>query len=223
MSVRHLSFLETGRARPSPQMIDRLGDALQLPLDARNTMLLHAGFAARYAARDWAEAEMVPIRAAVTHMLTVHEPYPAIAIDRLWSVQQMNRVAAVLFGPLGVGVGDSLLDLMMSDHLPPLVENWAEVAHHAAHRLRLESAAQGGVPRLDMAAAHLSAVGKPRREALQPVIPTVLRMGDQRLAMFTTLSQFGTPEDVTLDALRVELYFPADQATRELFEALAAP
>ena len=79
VSARHISFLESGRSRPSADMIARLGDALQMPLSARNQMLTHAGFSAKYRARDWDHAEMQPIRAAVAHMLQAHLPYPAMA------------------------------------------------------------------------------------------------------------------------------------------------
>ncbi|MEL6467465.1 MAG: helix-turn-helix transcriptional regulator [Pseudomonadota bacterium] len=221
VSARHISFLESGRAHPSRNMIDRLSDALTLPLDARNQMLTHAGFAARYPSRAWDTAEMAPIRAAVDHMLTVHAPYPALAVDRLWTILDMNHPAASLFSGLGMGSGDSLLDLMMSDTLPPLVENWPDVARHACQRLRTESAAQGGVPALDRVANHLGAVQGRTQMATSPVIPTILRMGNTRLSIFATIAQFGTPEDVALDDLKVELYFPADATTDAALRAMA--
>ena len=105
VSSRHLSFLETGRANPSREMIGKLGDALSLPLAARNQMLAQAGFAARYPQRNWEAEEMAPVRAAVTHLLNHHQPYPAIAIDRHWTIMQMNPAATQLFALLGAGVG----------------------------------------------------------------------------------------------------------------------
>jgi transcriptional regulator with XRE-family HTH domain len=149
VSARHLSFLETGRARPSREMIVRLGDALLLPLNARNQMLTAAGFAPRYVGRAWEAEEMAPIRKAIDLMLARHDPYPALAFDRLWTVRQMNWAAQRLYGMFGVGVGDSLLDLLMSGRIATGVENWPEVARHAAARLRTESIAQGGVAELD--------------------------------------------------------------------------
>lgn len=222
VSARHISFLETGRAKPSRQMIAQLGDAMQLPLAARNQMLAQAGFAPRYTARNWDDETMAPIRAAVTYTLNRHAPYPALAIDRLWRVVQMNATANGLFGQLGVAEGDSLLDLMTGEHLPTVVENWDEVAHHATQRLRTESAAQGGVPELDKTADRLSAVSKPNDLSPLPVLPTILRFGETRLHLFTTLAQFGTPEDLTLDDLKIELYFPADDATQQMLEQMAA-
>ena len=221
VSSRHISFLETGRARPSAEMILRLGEALSLPLTARNQMLTQAGFAARYPARKWDTADMAPIRAAMEHTLAGHAPYPAIALDRLWTVVRMNAPARMLFAPLNVGEGDSMLNLVMSDALPPLVENWHEVAHHSAQRLRTESAAQGGVPALDRAADHLSRTPPPDAPATGPVVPTIYALGPMRLSMFTTIAQFGTPEDLTLDDMKIELFFPADDATAETLRALA--
>lgn len=222
VSSRHISFLETGRARPSAEMILRLGDALGLPLAARNQMLTQAGFAARYPARQWEAEDMAPIREAMEHTLAGHAPYPAVALDRLWTVVRMNGPAKMLFAPLKVEEGDSMLDLVTSDALPPLVENWPEVAHHSAQRLRTESAAQGGVEALDRAAANLSEAPLPDTAATGPVVPTIYRMGPMRLSMFTTIAQFGTPEDLTLDDMKIELFFPANGETAATLRALWA-
>lgn len=222
VSARHISFLESGRSQPSRDMIGRLGDALALPLDARNQMLTHAGFAARYPGRAWDATDMAPIRDAVDYILTAHMPYPALAVDRLWTVLHMNPAAQQLYAMLGVTTGDSLLDLVMSDALPQMVENWPQVAHHACQRLRTESAAQGGVPELDRAADHLGRVTQPKHNPTSPVIPTILNAGGLRLSIFATIAQFGTPEDVALGDLKVELYFPADAASAALLRRLAA-
>ena len=221
VSSRHLSFLETGRARPSREMIARLGDALQLPLSARNQMLTHAGFAVRYPGRKWESEEIAPIRKSIEHMLSNHMPYPGIALDRLWVLRGMNKAGARLFGQLGVNLGDSLLELLMSDHLPQIVENWPDVAHHLAVRLRTESLAQGGVPELDRAYSHLQSTNGTAQQPVGPVLPTILRMDSIRLSMFATISQFGTPEDVTLDDLKIELYFPMDESSDRLLRELA--
>lgn len=221
ISGRHLSFLETGRAQPSRQMVAKLNDALQLPLDARNQMLNHAGFAAQYTERNWSDEDMAPIRQAVDRMLIRHMPFPGLAVDRLWVIQHINATASSLFGLFGIGQGDSLLDLMKSDVLPEFIDNWAQVAHHAASRLRTESLAQGGVPELDRAVDYLSKVGGYSEHSSSPVIPTILKRGDLRLSMFSTIAQFGTPEDVTLDNLKIELYYPMDNDTTIIFEKMA--
>lgn len=222
ISARHLSFLETGRANPSREMVVRLGEALRLPLDARNQMLTHAGFAVRYKGRDWHDVEMAPVRQAIHWQLQRHAPYPGLALDRLWTIREANSAAQALFGALGMTIGDSMLDLMMTPGLPDIVENWPEVAHHAVLRLRTENAAMGGVPEFDKAISYLSQVSQPDRPSTGPVMPTVLRQGDQRLSMFATISQFGTPEDLLLDDLKVELYFPMDDATENAFQQMNA-
>jgi transcriptional regulator with XRE-family HTH domain len=219
VSARHISFLETGRAQPSREMVGRLCDALQLPLSTQNQLLTLSGFAPRYSRRDWNAEEMAPIRAAIAHTLKLHAPYPAIVIDRLWTIVDMNEPAKRLFGFLEVKVGASLLDLIMGDRLKPYVENWSEVAHHSLQRLRTESAALGGVPELDRVAAKLAAVPHAYEQTSRPVIPTIFRIGDVRLSLFATVAQFGTPEDLALDDLKLEMFFPADAETKSRLEA----
>ena len=220
VSARHISFLETGRSQPSRDMIARLGDALHLPLATRNQMLTHAGFAPRYPSRAWDAAEMAPVRAALDHTLHSHAPYPAFAVNRLWKVLRLNAPAEKLFGLLGIVEGGSLLDLITSDALPKMIENWPEVAHHSAQRLRTESAAQGGVPELDAAAELLAKTPAPKEPSLGPVIPTIYQAGPLRLSLFSTVAQFGTPEDIALDDLKIEMFFPADAQTEAALRAL---
>jgi transcriptional regulator with XRE-family HTH domain len=221
ISARHLSFLETGRANPSREMVMRLGEALQLPLGARNQMLTDAGFAVRYKAREWQDTDMAPLRRAVAWQLERHMPYPALAIDRFWTIRKANPAGLTLFGHFGIGQGDSLLDLMLSPLLPQVIENWPEVAHHVAQRLRTESAALGGVPEFDAAIRHLSGVPHPRTAPTTPVVPTIIRLGDLRLSMFATIAQFGSPEDLLLEDMRLELYYPMDDATEGAFRQMA--
>lgn len=221
ISSRHLSFLETGRARPSREMVVRLGETLGIPLEARNEMLTAAGFATRYRSADWSAEEMKPVRAAIQKTLANHMPLPGLAVDRLWTIRMANPAALVLFSSFGIGVGDSLLDLMVSDALPSVVENWPEVAHHAAKRLRTESTAEGGIPEFGPVIAHLEKAPRPIEPARTPVIPTIVVQGGQRLSLFATIAQFGTPEDVALGSLKIELYFPMDPETEQVFKAIA--
>lgn len=217
VSARHVAFLETGRSRPSPEMIQRLSEALQIPLAARNQMLNRAGFAARYPARRWDCDEMAPIWSALEWALERHAPFPGMALDRVWTVLRLNRPAQALFGPLGVTEGASLLDLLTSDALPSLIENWPEVAHHTLLRLRTESAAQGSVPTLDRAAQTLAAAAGSSHHSSGPVVPTIIRLGTRRLSLFATIAQFGTPEDLALDDMKIELFYPSDDETRRFF------
>lgn len=219
VSARHLSFLETGRANPSRDMVHRLGDALSMPLAARNQLLVHAGFAARYQQRPWDGDDMAPIREAVAYTLQQHAPYPAFAVDRNWVILHVNEPAAQLFGLLGITEGQSLIEMMLSDEMQAVIENWPDVAHHAAHRLRTESAARGGVDTLEAAADALALAPAPSA-TIGPVVPTIYSVGGLRLSLFSTIAQFGTPEDLSLDDLKIELFFPSDAATKALLEGL---
>ncbi len=220
VSARHISFLETGRAHPSREMVGRLCDALQLPHTIHNQLLTHAGYVPRYLSRDWHVEEMAPIRAAIAHTLKAHAPYPGFVINKIWTILEMNRPAERLFGIIGVTVGTSPIDLIMADRLQPFIENWPEVAHHSAQRLRMESAAQGGIPEFDLAAAKLAKVPHPKDRKLKPIVPTIYRVGDVRLSLFATIAQFGTPEDLALDDLKLEMFFPADAQTKASLEGL---
>ena len=220
VSARHIAFLETGRARPSAAMIGRLADALQIPMHERNQLLTLAGFAARYPGRQWNDPEMAPVRGAVERTLTQHAPYPAIAVDRLWTVMLMNGPARMLFGEVGLVEGGSLLDLMVSDRLPPMIENWPDVAHHAAQRLRIESASLGGVAQLDRAVEKLAAVPGATTARTGPVVPTIYRSGTMRLSLFALIAQFGTPEDLLLEDMKIELFFPSDDQSDKALRAV---
>ncbi len=203
-------------------MVLRLSETLQLPLDARNQILQHAGFAAEYGERRWTDEEMSPIRQAVDRMLQNHMPYPGLAVDRFWTILQLNRTAETLFAHFGTGVGDSLVDLLVSKAFPEVVENWPDVARSAAARLRIESDAQGGIEKFESAASLIAQSGSDAPRVPSPVIPTVIRVDDARLSMFATIAQIGTPEDIVLDDLKVELYFPLDAETTAAFEAMGS-
>jgi PAS domain-containing protein len=183
-------------------------------------MLAQAGFAARYPQRKWDAEEMAPVRAAVTHLLNQHQPFPAIAIDRHWVIMQMNPAAMQLFALMGAGIGSSMIDTLLDPNVQANIENWPQVAHHALHRLRTESASRGGDPALTDAIEALAQVPAPQEPSLMPVVPTVFREGDLRLSLFTTIAQFGTPEDLALDDLKIELFFPSDDATDALLQAM---
>ncbi|MCU0701642.1 MAG: helix-turn-helix transcriptional regulator [Myxococcaceae bacterium] len=222
VSARHLAYLETGRARPSAEMVNRLGEALGLPLSARNQLLARAGFAARYERRAWDDPQLEPVRRAVAWTLERHSPWPGLAVDRLWRVVRFNAPAHVLFGQLGVEEGASLLDFLVSARARAVIENWPQVAHQAALRLRTESTAQGGVAELDRFAQQLAAVSLPEGDGGGPLIVTRFRLGDACVSLFATVGQFGSPEDLTLDDLRLELFFPADDASERVLRDLGS-
>ena len=227
VSARHISFLETGRAAPSRPMVTQLCETLEVPRSARNAVLNAAGFAPLYRSRDLDEAEMAPVRAAVDWILERHNPFPAMALDRHWTLVKANAASAMLLGAVGLSEGDSLLEALVdTQRMKPVLENWPEVAQHMIARLRIESAHLGGDPVLDDAAQALVDDLGPELPNVGGVLPAVIparyRAGERVLSLFSTLAQFGTAEDVALAELKIEMLFPADDATRDVLLAMAA-
>jgi transcriptional regulator with XRE-family HTH domain len=221
VSARHVSFLETGRARPSRAMVLRLCRELGVPLRERNHVLASAGFAPAHAERALSDEEMRPIRAAVDWTLERHVPFPAFALDRHWRLVALNAPAGRLFGPTGLAAGDGLAEALADNAaLRGAIANLEEVLVHVVARLRTESARLGGDPVLAAAAARLDAGARhapdPAGDVLPPVVPTRYRFGGAVLSLFSTVVQFGSAEDVALAELRLELLFPADEVTRKL-------
>lgn len=219
VSSRHISFLETGRSRPSRTMVLQLSDVMDVPRGERNTLLASAGFSAAYAARDDDSSDLRFVHEAIGWTLQRHDPYPAIAFDRHWRVVQMNRCATALLGRLGVAAGDSLLDAFLSPGpLRDALVNWHEIAREMRTRLRTESRHYGGDPVLEAAIDQFDALNTDDRdESRAPypaVIPVVFRAGPHDLSFFSTIAQFGSAEDIALADLKIEMMFPADEATR---------
>ncbi len=225
VSARHISFLETGRATPSRSMVMNLCETLDVPRSTRNTFLSAAGFSPAYRRRDLDEADMAHVRAAVEWMLERHDPYPALALDRHWTVTRTNRSAGILLGGAGLAEGDSLLEAMTDmSKMASVLDNWPEVAQHTIARLRTESTHLGGDPVLDAAADSLARdVGSalPETKGVLPsVIPARYRANGIVLSLFSTLAQFGSAEDIALAELKIEMMFPADEESRAVLMAL---
>lgn len=225
ISQRHLSFLETGRARPSRDMLIHLADRLNIPLRERNAALLAAGFAPAYSERDLADPEMEAARVALQAILKAHEPFPALVIDRHWNMLQANGAV----GPLLNGVANQTLltppvnVLRLSLHpegLASRIENLGEWRDHLYHRLHRQIAATRDetLIRLRM---ELSAYGKPAQDgesasSLAGVfVPLRLRTPLATLSFLSTTTVFGTPRDVLLSEIAIEAFFPADQTTAQ--------
>ncbi|QLF70530.1 helix-turn-helix domain-containing protein [Peteryoungia desertarenae] len=228
VSARHVAFLETGRARPSRSMILRLGDALEIPRADRNLMLDAAGFRPAYTARSSDTQTMAPIRQAIAHMIRGHAPYPAFVFDRHWTVMDANVTGEAMLAQFGLTRGDSFIDyLLQPGRGASLVENWAEVARHLLLRLRLESAHLGGDVLLDEAANRIAAdpalctAIRPDGD-MPPVVPVRVRLGEAVFPMFSAITHFGTAEDIALADTKIELFFPADEATERLFRDMMA-
>ncbi len=224
VSARHISFLETGRSRPSRSMVLQLSESLQVPRVDRNRMLDAAGFAPAYRSLDIDSQAMAPIREAVAWTLDRHIPFPGIALDKYWNLVQANAPANKLLALFGIGVGDSLLDIFGSpEALKGVFENWLEVARFMVIRLRTESAHLGGDEVLDQAAERLAAAAAWDRAegpmVMPSVVPARLVINGARLSLFSTIAQFGSAEDIALADLKIELMFPADDATRSFLLA----
>ncbi len=226
VSTRHLSCIETGRARPSAAMLEALSGALELPLRERNRLLLAAGHAPRYAARSLDDARMQQVRGALERLLRTHEPNPGLVLDRQWNVVLANRSAQALAALLPAHLREPEFNVFRASLHPTglaaLTENFAEWAGYLMQTLRRAVAASGDA-RLaaleqevgaypDVAALVSAAPPDPLAEP-PLLVPCVLRLPQGRLAMFTTLTTFGTPRDITLEELSIELFYPADEAT----------
>jgi transcriptional regulator with XRE-family HTH domain len=234
VSTRHLSFLETGRARPSREMLLRLMERLDVPLRERNRLLLAAGYAPAFPERGLNDPALQPARQAVERVLAAHKPYPAHAVDRHWTLVATNDVA----WPLLEGVDPGLLEppinvLRLSLHpdgLASRIANLGQWRAHILHRVRqqVESSAD---PMLDAFLTELAGYATPDDEgADEPlrdlyesgiVVPLRLRTAWGMLALFSTITIFGTPVDVTLSELAIEAFFPADEATGEILRRIA--
>lgn len=227
LSARHLSFLESGRAQPSRSMVLRLADALSMPKDVANSALHTAGFAPAFPALGLIDAALAPIHAAVEQTLRNHAPYPAVAIDRWWTVTSANDGAAALFSALSVAAPVNMVDLIIALRDEHVIENWEENALLVIARLKSEIAYYGGDEKLvDLQKRLSSALPAGSRTAVvepsKAVIPTIMNLGGRRLSLFSTIAHFGAVQDVTASDIRIELMFPADEATRAYFESAHA-
>jgi transcriptional regulator with XRE-family HTH domain len=219
VSTRHVSFVETGRSRPSAEMVLHLAEQLDVPLRDRDALLLAAGYAPAFGARDLEAPEMAPVREAIDLVLAGHEPYPAAVVDRGWNLVAANSGIA----PLLEGVSAPLLEppvnvLRVSLHpfgMAPRIANLAEWREHLLHRLRRQVAltADDEVSRL---LAELESFPGADDDSPPPhndvFVPLRLKNG---LSFFSTVTTFGTAVDITVAELSIESFFPADAHTAE--------
>jgi transcriptional regulator with XRE-family HTH domain len=232
VSQRHLSFLESGRAQPSREMVLQLSEVLQIPLRERNDLLLAARFAPLYQERALDSADMMAVKQALEATVRHHEPYPALAVDRQWNVVLQNGAVDRLVGLLGaparvwqrVDPSGRRNLLLLSLHplgLRGLVRNWQETAIVLLTRLQREVDANPANAQLHKLLSDLCALpGIPplwRHAAWDAAPPPVLALelgtGTSSLKLFSMISRFGTALDVTADELRLELFFPQDEFT----------
>lgn len=232
ISTRHLSFVETGRARPSRDMIVHLAERLDVPLRERNAMLLAAGFAPVYPERPLDDPALDVARAAVELVLTGHEPYPALAVDRHWTLVAANAAVA----PLMTGAAPALLETPVNvmrlslhpDGIAPRIANLADWRAHALDRLRQQVEVTADPILADLLEelrgypAPEGAVQTASSDAPYAGVIVPLRFVTDTgiLSFFSTTTVFGTPVDVTLSELAVESFFPADKATAEILHRM---
>jgi transcriptional regulator with XRE-family HTH domain len=231
VSTRHVSFVETGRAQPSREMVLHLAEQLEVPLRERNALLLAAGFAPVYRERDLDAPDMAPLRAALDVILAGHEPYPALVVDRRWNLLAGTSAVALLTA----GVAPELLAppanvlriALHPDGMAPNVLNGAEWREHLLDRLARQVAHTGDD---ELAALLEELVAYPAPAGTAPgvdpageiVVPLRVRTEIGDLAFFSTVAAFGTAVDVTVSELGIESFFPADAATADALRARAA-
>jgi transcriptional regulator with XRE-family HTH domain len=233
VSQRHLSFLETGRARPSREMVLHLSRVLDVPLRGRNDLLVAAGLAPEYPKHPIDDDAMTGVRASLEFLLGAHEPNPAYVVDRLWNLVMANRAAQrltpLLLGPdPGPDGPPNLLRLTLRPGgLRDSIVNFEEAAAAIVDRLVRESRGDPTDRDLaDLLDEVLAYPGVPRPgSSPEPdgglLVPIHYRTGDVDLKLFTTIAVIGTPRDVTLDELRLETLLPADRASAEMLDRLA--
>ena len=231
VSARHVSFVETGRSRPSAEMVLQLAEQLEVPLRDRNQLLLAAGYAPLYGERPLDDPDMTPVREALELVLRGHEPYPAAVVDRWWEMVAANSAIALLTE----GVAPELLAppanvmrvALHPDGMAPRIVNFAEWRAHLLERLRHQVSVTGdaalaalydevsGYPGPPAAGAHHSAGG-------EVFVPLVFQAADRELRFFSTVATFGTAVDITMSELAIESFFPADSATAEALQTASS-
>ncbi|HYF24618.1 MAG TPA: helix-turn-helix domain-containing protein [Baekduia sp.] len=232
VSARHLSFVETGRSRPSAEMVLHLAEHLDVPLRERNGLLLAAGHAPVYGQRGLDEPEMGPVRDALDLILAGHEPYPAVVVDRHWGMVAANRAVALLTAAVAPELLEPPVNVLRAslhpDGMAPHILNLPQWRAHLLERLGRQAVTSGDPA---LAALHEELAGYPGGGGPAPeepygavAVPLRLRAGDDVWTFISTVTTFGTALDVTLEELAIESFFPADAATaaavRRAFEAL---
>lgn len=228
ISTRHLSFLETGRAQPSRDMLLHLADQLSIPLRERNVILVAAGFAPVFPERALDDPALAAARRAVDLILTGHEPFPALAVDHQWNLVAANRAVAPLLAGVAAELTAGEVNVMrLALHpqgLAPRIANLAEWRRHLLDRLQRQVELTAD-PRLLALAAELKSYPTPpasdrRVDDLGGVaVPLQLLAGDTLLSFYSTATVFGAAVDITLSELTLETFFPADPATAEWLRA----
>ena len=230
ISTRHLSFIETGRSKPSAAMLQRIADCLEVPHRARNALLLAAGYAPDFQERPLDSPEMARMRAIVEHVLKGHEPYPALAVDRHWNMIAANDAIAILIeqvSPALLAPPVNVLRIALHpEGLAPQIVNYGMWRAHILHRLDLQIEASAdpllAALREEIAGYAIEANDNEVGAVSSIAVPLVLDTVAGRISFVSTVTIFGTPVDITLSELAIEAFFPADGESAALLRKFAA-
>lgn len=230
LSQRHISFLETGRSRPSRFAVRQICEALEMPAAEHDVMLISAGFAPLSSDAQWSAEVRDAVDASIDHVLRGHEPFPAVSVDRLWTLQRANESARAFFAIAGgTGQPNLLRDLFSPGVLRDTIINWAEVVRALYRMLDLEVArrphdveGRALLNELKALPGVAEAIADRPRGHPAPVLSIELRIDGADLRLFSLIATIGMSMDATLDDLRIETLLPADEPTRHWFINLAS-
>jgi transcriptional regulator with XRE-family HTH domain len=234
ISQRHLSFLETSRAAPSQPMVLALAAALNVPFRQQNALLSAAGFATLWKEGRLGAPELAQLDRALDYILAQQEPFPAFVVDRHWNLRRANkgatRLVEWLLGAVPAGQVNLADALVSPAALRPFVVNWEEVSLHFVRGVQADAIADGA-PESRALFSRLSAYegvaalmqSAAVEEDPRPLLPIQMRKGDTSLQLFTTIATLGTPQDITVQEIRIESFFPMDEATAVFFGGDSPP
>lgn len=224
ISARHVSLVETGKSKPSADMLVRIAEQLHVPLRDRNRLLLAGGFAPRYPERSLDDAALAAAHAAIRRVVQAHEPYPAVVFDRRWNIVMTNRAVEPFFARVAPDLLRPPVNLVRLGLDPRgfarMVVNVADV--RAAFRSRI-SRQLARAPDPELTALYEELLAPRPGEASNPpggtdvVISMIIRVDGRELRLFSTITTFGTPLDITIDELAIESYYPADAESAAYF------
>jgi len=234
-SARHISFIETGRSKPSREMVLRLCEVMELPLRERNRLLNAAGFSPAYKETALDQAGLDPVRKVLDIMLAQQEPYPATVMNRSFDILMVNHAAAKTMNTLGVPLGgmegppNALKLTLHPDGFKPFVKDWEKTAHHLIQRAHRQlRGTEEDDPLARVLQEVLSYPGVPKEwqfddptQDAPPVMPIEFEMNGIVVSFITTIASFGTPQDVTAEEIMIESMFPANEQTEQIIKAMA--
>jgi len=231
ISIKHLSFLENGKSQPSYDMVIRLALTLGMPLKSQNSLLVAAGFTPKYTKSSLQSPSMAQVRQALQRMLDHHAPYPAIVMDALGNQLMVNigalKMLSAFLPPEKLTKYSNAYDLYLADDgLKPFIPNWEDTASVLLQQLQnelLNTDEEHGYDLLNkfLSWPHIPKDWQHRAGKLDqgPIFEFNIANKNTKLCFFTTLTTFGTPQDITLQELRIESFYPADDTTKQWFNA----